>query len=533
MFKRMIQFRKKQTTNHKAESKSTSNSVKSEKLSKSLSVNIKQLKTTFGESEDVVFREFYFGVSKQTKALVCFIDGLGDKKLILESIVKSLMVDIHIIDQQVTVVKKNGPFHDLSKHVLSVTDAKTIDTFDETVKNILAGNACLLIDGNNNGFAIDVKGGEKRNVEAAKNETVIRGPQEAFVETLRTNTSLLRRIIKNPNLIFEHIILGKQTHTDISIAFIRGIANDKIVEEVKRRLSKINIDAILESGYVEQLIEDRSFTPFATVGNSEKPDKVAAKLLEGRVAILCDGTPVVLTVPYIFAEAFQVPDDYYSRMSYGSIVRASRFFAFAVTLLLPALFVAITTFHQEMIPTVLLIKLTAAREGIPFPALIETLISELIFLLIRESGIRMPRATGSAVTIVGSLVMGDAAVSAGIVGAPMVIVTSLSGITGLTLPAMYNAVIVFRYLFILLGGIFGLYGVTIGLLCLLAHMCALRSFGVPFMTPFAPLSLNGLKDSILRLPLWSMNSRPKFITWRKSNRQSRAQRPSPTHKKGK
>lgn len=530
MFKSIIKYIRNQKAKQKAEPVKLVYTDKTYPLSKSLDANISELKKVFGNSDDLIFREFYFGVRKQIKALVCFIDGLGDKKLIIDSIVKSLMVDIHIIDATGKLIERSDQFNDLKKRILTIVDADEVRVFDEAIDSVLSGNACLLFDGSDVGLSINAKGGEKRGIEPAANEVVIRGSREAFVETLRTNTSLLRRIIKSPNLIFEPFVLGKQTHTDICIAYVKGIADNKIVEEARRRLNRIDIDAVLESGYVEQLIEDSSFSPFATVGNSERPDKVASKLLEGKVAIICDRTPVVLTIPYMFVEAFQAPDDYYSRLFNVNILRPARALAFVITLTLPALFVAITTFHQEMIPTVLLIKLTAAHEGVPFPILIEALMSETVFLLLRESGIRMSRATGSAVTIVGTLVMGDAAVNAGLISAPMVIITSLSGITGFILPALYNAVIIFKFLLILMAGSFGLYGVVIGLLCILAHMCSLRSFGTPFMAPFAPVFWSDLKDSFLRFPIWLMKRRPQSTTWKRSNRQADFQKPGPRRK---
>lgn len=499
-------------------------------LSKSLDLNTSKLKTIFGNSSDLVFKTFYFGVNKQTEVLVCFIDGLINKKVILDNIIRSLMVDVHVIDAEGKLTGKKGPFIEIKKYLLNTTDAQEVRTIADAVDSIVSGNTCLLINDSNVGLSIDTKGGDKRNIEKASNEIVIRGPQEAFVETLRTNTSMLRRVIRNPNLIFEPFILGRQTRTDICIAYIRGIANEKVIEEVKRRMERINMDAILGAGYIEQTIEDSHASPFATVGNSERPDKVAAKLLEGRIAIMIDGTPVVLTVPYMMIEAFQVPDDYYSRPFYVNLMRPVRFLGFIITLMLPAVYVAVTTFHQEMIPTVLLIKLTAAREGVPFPALFEAIMSETIFLLIRESGIRMPRATGSAVTIVGSLVMGDAAVTAGLIGAPMVIVTSLSGITGFIIPALYNAIVLFKFLLILMGGCFGLFGIVVGLLCMVAHMCALRSFGTPFMAPLAPIFPGELKDSIFRLPLQWMKHRPQSVTWEKSNRQANLRKPDPRRK---
>lgn len=500
-------------------------------LSRAINDNIAVLKGYLGKSDDVVFREFYFGINYKTKALISFVDGLGDKNLIIEDVLKSLTVDMHITDPE-GQLSKNNTFDGLKNHILNIIEAKDIKSINEAIEGILSGDSVLLIDGSITGLAVSSKGAEKRSVTEPQTEVVVRGSREAFVETMRINTSMLRRIIKNPNLVFETLVVGKQTHTDICIAYIDSIVNMKIVEEVKRRITRIDIDAILESGYIEQLIDDNPFSPFSTIGNSERPDKVAGKMLEGRVAILCNGTPIVLTVPYTFTEAIQVPEDYYSRPLLTNLIRLLRLLSLFLTLLLPAVYIALTTFHQEMLPTVLLITFASAREGIPFPVIVETLLAEIIFQLIRESGIRMPRAVGGAVNIVGTLVIGEAAVNAGIIGAPMVIITALSGITSFILPAIYDGIVIFKLMLVLLSSAFGLYGILIGLLCMLAHMCSLRSFGTSYMVPFAPVIWSDLKDSILRAPLWLMNTRPKGIAWRASKRQSKNNSPAKPLKNG-
>jgi spore germination protein KA len=365
-------------------------------------------------------------------------------------------------------------------------------------------------------FVIGMRGWAERNIDEPDTEAVVRGSREGFTETLRTNTALIRRRIKNPNLVFESFKIGKQTHTDICIAYIDDIANKKVIEEVKNRLNRIDTDCILESGYIEQFIEDNPFSPFSTIGNSERPDTVAAKLLEGRVAIFCDGTPFVLTVPYLFIETIQISEDYYSRPYLSSLMRWIRLLAFFITLTTPALYVALETFHQEMIPTVLLITAAAAREGIPFPSFIETMLIGIIFELLRESGIRMPRPIGQAVSIVGALVIGEAAVQAGIIGAPMVIIAAVTGIASFIVPAALDALVFFRLFLVLLSAAFGLYGIVVGLIIMLAHVCSLRSFGTPYLAPFAPTIWKDLKDTLIRVPLWLMKSRPKSIAWKKN-----------------
>lgn len=534
MFNKMIKYIK--FLNHlKAQQKAAPRKVKYTDgqyiIHKKVELNIANLKNVLGKSNDIIFREFFFGVKHQTKALVCFVDGLGDKKLIDEYIVKPLMVNIHIIDQHGKLVENNDIFTGIKKYVLNAVEIEDLKIFDEVVNAVLSGDTVLLIDGYDTVLSISAKGGQTRAVEEPNTEAAVRGPRDGFTETLRVNTSLLRRKIKNPNLVFEPLMLGKQTHTDISIAYIDGIANKKIVEEVKNRLNRIDTDSILESGYIEQFIEDHPLSPFSTIGNSERPDKVAAKLLEGRVAILCDGTPFVLTVPCLFTETFQASEDYYSRPYLSSLIRLLRILSFFITLTIPALYVALETFHQEMIPTVLLVTAAAAREGIPFPAFVETMIMIIIFELLRESGVRLPRQVGQAVSIVGALVIGEAAVRAGIISAPMVIIGALTGITSFIVPALLDSIVFFRFFLVFLSAAFGLYGIVVGLIIMLAHMCSLRSFGVPYLSPLAPTVWKDLKDSIIRAPLWLMKSRPKSITWRNSKRQDLSLMPNHPNKK--
>lgn len=475
----------------------------------SLNVNETIIKQLMGKSDDIIYREISFGLNNDTKALLCFIDGLVDKKVIEEHIIKPLLVNIHIIyDKDLNHEQCNNQLNNIKNQVLNAAEIIEVNSFDKMIYYILLGSTALFIDGCTSALCISAKVSETRESNIAQTEGNIKGTRICFSEQLRVNTSLLRKIIRNTNLTFETMKLGNQTNTDIAIAYIDSIADIKVVEDVRNRLHSINTDSILDSGYIEQLIEENKYTPFSTIGNSEKPDKVAAKLLEGRVAILCNGTPFVLTVPYLFVETLQYTDDYYSKSFFASSLRLLRFFAFLISLTLPAMYVAIGAFHQEMLANVLLITVSASREGIPFPLFIEVLFTEIIFQLVRESGIRMPKAIGSAISIVGTLVIGEAAVNAGIIGAPMVIIVGLSAITSFIISALFDSVILFRFLLILLGGLFGLFGIAVGLICILAHMCSLESFGTPFMMPLGPRRWYALKDSIIRVPLKFMRKKP-------------------------
>lgn len=482
-----------------------------DRVDKRISNNLESINTVLKKSDDVIIRNFEFGIKKQTRAFICFIDGLGDKTLINEYVVKPLMVNIHTIVQSENLMSKDL-FLLIKENVLNAIELMELETVSAVVDAILGGNTALFIDGYDKAFIVSAKGAKSRNIEEPNTEIVVRGPREGFTETLRVNTALLRKKIVNANLVFESFVLGKQTKTDVNIAYIEGIANHKVVEEVRRRLSNINLDFILESGYIEQAIEDHPLSPFSTIGNSEKPDKVAANLLEGKVAIICSGTPFVLTVPRLFIENFQVSEDYYSRSALSTTIRILRLLAFIITLTIPSLYIAFETFHQEMIPATLLITAAAAREGIPFPSFAETLIAMLLFELLRESGLRLPKQVGQAVSIVGALVMGEAAVQAGIISAPMVIIVALTGITSFIVPSLLDGILIFRFFLIVLSAAFGLFGTAVGLIVMLVHLCSLRSFGVPFMAPMAPVIFKDLRDSFVRMPLWFLQSKPRLIS---------------------
>jgi len=503
-------------------------------LKNNLNENIKQVKEVLGNSSDIVTREFTIGEDGKIKLGLLYTDGLVNTLFIQDIILKTLMVDIRKANLNTAASSKKKSFEILRDSVLSAGNVEEFSDFENLFKYLLSGNAIILIDGYNQGFAIDSKGFEERGVTEPTSQTVVRGPKDSFSETLLTNTSLIRRRIKDPNLWIETRQIGLRTKTDIAIAYIKGVANDKIVEEVRRRLDRIDIDGILESGYIEEFIQDETYTPFPTIYNTERPDVVAAGLLEGRIAILVDGTPFVLLVPVLFVQFFQSPEDYYQRFDIGTLIRIIRYLSFFIALLTPSLYIAITTFHQEMLPTPLLISIAAQREGVPFPALVEALIMEITFEILREAGVRMPRAVGPAISIVGALVLGETAVQAGIVSPVMVIVVSITAISSFVSPT-YNMSItvrILRFLFMMLAATFGLFGIALGLIAMVLHMCSLRSFGIPYMTPMAPFILDDQKDVIIRSPIWNMLSRSRLISKKNIIRQQNPSmaRPKPPQK---
>ncbi|NLD47621.1 MAG: spore germination protein, partial [Clostridiaceae bacterium] len=313
-----------------------------------------------------------------------------------------------------------------------------------------------------------------------------------------------RKRLKTKDLRIENLTLGNLTNTKVSLMYIDKIAKQEIVDEIRRRLNKIKIDAIIDSGNIDELIRDDRFSIFPELQNSEKPDSVTANLLEGRVAIFVDGSSFVLTAPALFVEFLQVSEDYYHHFIVSTFIRVLRYSAVFLTLFVPAIYISLLTFHKEMIPTPLLISIASQREGIPFPTFIEAMLMEGVFEILREAGIRMPRVVGPAISIVGALVLGQAAVEAGIVSAFMVIIVSITAISSFAIPnySLGNAVRIIRFVLMVLAGLFGLYGVFMGFITLILHLCKLKSIGIPYMLPIAHKTKYAAKGSIIRYPLW-------------------------------
>jgi len=475
-----------------------------------LAENISFLKSELGNSKDLVVREILIGQEPQREAAIIYFEGLANKQLI-NDFMSALM--LHARDAQIisegTTHSDLIPF--LQKTVIPVGDVHNIQDFKRLFPAILSGDTAFLIDGYTHGFLIGTKGWEDRGVQESSVQTVVRGPRDAFSETLITNTALIRRRIKDPRLWLDMKEIGKVTKTNVAIMYIKQIVDEQVVEEVHRRLNQIDIDGILESGNIEELIRDQRFCLFPTIFNTERPDTVAANLLEGRVAVLVDGTPVALLMPAVFTQFMQSAEDYYEVTDMG-LLRILRYISLFIALLAPASFIAVTTFHQEMFPTTLMVSIAAQREGIPFPAAVEAFIMEITFEILREAGIRMPRAIGSAISIVGALVLGEAAVQAGLISPAMVIVVSITAITSFVFPvfAMSIPIRLLRFSLMALAAGFGLYGIFVGMIAILLYLCSLRSFGVPYMSPVAPIILREQKDTLIRAPIWAMRTRPRL-----------------------
>lgn len=494
----------------------------SKSISESLDENLEFLKNTFGGSSDVIFREFRFGSKTQTKAALLFIDGLTDKDAINQSLLQPLMYDSRLFPEDEELGKT---LEGLKTSLLSLGDVSESGKFDKLINSVVSGDTVLFIDGFGNALIISNRKWANRGVPEPQTEIGVRGPREGFTESLRISTSLLRRRIKNPNLIMESMTIGRRTKTDICIAYIKGIAPEHVLTELKKRLAGINTDSILESGYIEHFIRDAPFSIFMTVGNTERPDVAAAKLLEGRIAVLVDGTPFVLTVPCLFIESFQVAEDYYISFIFASLVRLVRYLAYALTIFSPSFYLAILTFHPEMIPTPLLFTLAASEEGLPLPIALEMFLMLVVFEILREAGIRLPRAVGSAISIVGALVLGQAAVAAGLVSDFTVIVVGITAVSSFVVTQQTDSAAILRLICYVFASILGGFGIVMCIVGVLIRLSTLRSFGVPYLSPLSPYVSGDMKDVFVRFPLWKMNFRPKSLEPQDLKRQGNNQMP--------
>ncbi|MBU8917002.1 MULTISPECIES: spore germination protein [Neobacillus] len=497
--------------------KSLSSDETHKEIQADLKDNIEILKELFQDCTDVVFRPLIAG---NVHAYLLFVDGFVDTKAI----------ELHGLKQLIEENEVNRITADfLTERVISISSVSETIKLDDVVKNVLKANTVLLVDGLTKAIIFDAKGGERRGVSEPTTESAVRGPREGFTEILRVNTALVRHKIRSNRLKILSKDVGEETQTNLAILYVEGLAPPELVEEVLSRVERIKIDGILESGYIEEFIEDSAWSMFPQIQNTERPDTVAANLLEGRIAIIVDGTPFVLILPATFWQFFQSSEDYYDRFHIFIFLRLLRISFVFIAITLPGIYVAVTTYHQEMIPTSLLLSIAASREAIPFPMFVEALIMELAFEALREAGIRLPQIVGQAVGILGALVIGQAAVEAGIVSAPTVIMIALTGIASFTIPR-YNmsiSVRMLRFPLMILGGMFGLFGVVLGFLIILTHLCKLRSFGIPYFWPIAPMSFKALKDTLIRVPWWAMNERPNQLVKEDVIRQADHLMPSP------
>ncbi|NQX59964.1 spore germination protein [Paenibacillus qinlingensis] len=459
----------------------------------SLTNNLSYLQSLFQNCPDVVFKPY---VVESTSTCLIYLNGfVNDESIPLQVIKKLLSKDF--MEQ-----------YDLShlEERMYTTPINETNEMNKVVSEVLNGHSVVLIDERDKALIFKTKGGAYRQVSEPSSESVIRGSKDGFIENISTNIVLIRQKIRSPRLKIIQKKLGTQTQTSVALVYLDHLVNQEILKELQKRLDLIDIDGILESEYVEEFIEDSPLSPFPQIQNTERPDTSVASLLEGRITILLDGVPSVLIVPTTFWQLLQSSEDYYHRFYFSTFIRIIRYFSVLITLLLPAMYIALSTYQIELIPTDMLLTLMASHEKVPLPALLEAITMEVTFEALREAGVRLPRLVGQTVSILGAIVIGTAAVQAGIVSAPMVIVTSLTGIAASIIPKanIADTLRLLRFPLMVLAGFLGLFGISIGMVLLGSHLCSLKSFKTPFMTPFAPLSIRQQKDVLARVPWWFM-----------------------------
>lgn len=475
-----------------------------DEISLNLNENVDYIKGLLKYNSDVIYREFYTG---SIKAAVVYIDSMADRNLINDFIIENFMYEVKKSDEHVKDIEY------IENRLISASDIKKIEKLSEGIDAFLAGETLLMFDGFSSAYIIATRSWPTRGISEPSSENVLRGARDGFTETIRFNTVLVRRRIRDTRLRIKAKKIGTRSKTDIAILYIDDIVNRSVLEEVEKRLDKINIDAIFDSGYIEQLIEDDSWSLFPQMQNTERPDVVSAALYEGKVAILVDNSPSALIAPGTLISLFQSPDDYYQRWISSSIIRLTRVIGVFISMILPALYVAITSFETSIIPTKLAYSIAASRENVPFPAFIEAMIMEISLALLMEAVVRLPKPIGATIGIVGGLIIGQAAVSAGIVSPIMIIIISMTAITSFIMPnyEITNGMRIIRFLLIIIAAIFGLYGIIIGLIIIGMKLIKMRSFGIPYLAPLVDFNISDIKDALIRVPIDKMKTRPKYM----------------------
>lgn len=468
------------------------------------------IKQALGDSSDVIFRHFQIGKQSRIPAVLVYIDGLVNRDVLHDHLMRSLMLFTLSPDSN---RRGEALLEAIKQRCIAVAEAKEFRLLGEGINHVLSGDTVLLVESAPAGLVLNTRGWEHRSINEPSTEAVVRGPKESFTEVLRVNTSLIRRRVKDPGLRFKATQVGRRSRTDVVIAYIEGLANPGLLEELQRRLACVNLDGVLDSGVLEQLLEDAPMSPFPQMEVTERPDSVAAALLQGRLAVLVDGSPFVLLVPAVLWSLYCSPEDYYQRWVIASFVRFIRQLALFLSLLMPSIYIAIISYHPEMLPLKLSLAVANSRAGVPFPAAVEALLMEVSVEVLREAALRLPGPIGPTVGIVGVLVVGDAAVKAQLASAQMVVVVGLTAIGSFASPS-YSAAVgtrLLRFPMMLLAGTLGFYGVMLGIIALTIHLASLDSLGVPYSAPYAPASRRLLSDTLVRLPLWKLKRRPEFF----------------------
>ncbi|MEA5051307.1 MAG: spore germination protein [Oscillospiraceae bacterium] len=460
------------------------------KLSRDLETNIAAVKKICSGSADIVTVGVNAG---NIRGAGLWCDGMLNMTLAFETFYRRIMAVRPGAYPDADALMRN-----LVEDDQLVIDCRLVDTYEELLYAVMTGAAAFIADGCAQAATVVLPGFSSRAVSESYTEENVRASREGFVEPIKVNMTLIRRRLKSPELVFETAFVGSVSHTMTAVVYLRDRVSRKLVDSVLRRLRAIDIEMVLESGFIEPFFDTGRHSLFSGTGHTERPDTLCGKLREGRIGILVDGTPFAIVLPYLFTENFQSFDDYTNRPYYASLIRILKYLSFYISIFLPGLYVAVSDYNPELLPAPLLFSIAQAQQNTPLPLMFEALFITVVYEIVREAGLRLPRPVGHAVGLVGALVVGDAAVSAGLIGAPMVMVVALTAISSFTIPALHEPITILRYIFILVGGLLGPVGLSIGLCVLLLDICSIDTYGIPYTAQVAPFSPTLFTDGFLR-----------------------------------
>ncbi len=454
-----------------------------------IDLNKNKFKADFKDCSDFLLREVKVNGEK---AFFCVMDGLVD------SLQLSQMVTGPILSSELDFDNPSEHYDLIKECVVGSVEMNEAQTFDDCYYFLMSGFAVFYLDRCGKALAFGIQGWTKRNTDEPSNEAMVKGAKECFIEALNDNKALLRKRLKTTHLKLKQIKLGNAAQTPVVIAYIDDRAEPELVKEIEKKLKDANLNTVLDYGSLQSFIESDIKSFFSSVGNTERPDVFASKLLEGRVGVMVEGTPFAMYTPYLFSDSFSALDDYDNPPFYASFMRILKYLSFIISLLLPGLYVAVGTFHQELIPTTLLYVVATSEATTPFPLMLEGIMIHILYEIMREAGLRLPQAIGHAVSIIGAIVIGEATVTAGIIGAPMLVVVAVTAISSYVVYPLYESVAILRIMFIIIGGLTGIYGIMLASGILFVNICSINPYGVPYSAPLSPLSKKSLGDTLYR-----------------------------------
>ncbi len=460
-----------------------------EKIFAEISDNKNKLKKDFTDCSDFLLRECIVG---GRKCIVCVLDGM------INSLQLSQMIMRPILSYKFDNDAPYSVYETIKQRVVSSLEMNEAENFEDAYFFLFSGFAVVFVDGMPKCLVMGIQGFEKRKTGEPSNEPNIKGAKECFTETLNDNKAMLHRRIKSPSLKIKQFKIGNQIKTSVAVCYLESAVDMRLVADVESRILSAPIDEVCDYGEIAAFLDSGIKSYFTAVGNTERPDTLCSKLSEGRVAVLVDGSPYAMYVPYLFTDSFSTVDDYNNRPFYATFNRLLKYFSFVISVILPGFYVAVGTYHQELLPPSLMYTVAAAEASTPFSLMQEAVMVLILYEIMREAGLRLPKAIGHAVSIIGALVIGDAVVNAGLVGTPMLVVVAVTAIASYVIYPLYESISVLRIIFILLGGFTGIYGVMLGVCTLCVNITSLNPYGVPYSSPISPLSKKNAADVFYR-----------------------------------